>query len=68
MHTLPPLQRKRDKKIADAMNKLNTASGVNVWKSPRVTESVKQKTSDLLPKNNLCKQNFTIKYSPEWTN
>lgn len=47
---LPPLIRKRKELIADAMLKLNTSSGVKVWKSPRLTESVKQKTNNLLAK------------------
>ena len=46
--TLPPLIRKRQEHIADAMLKLNTKSKVQVWKSPRLAESVKQKTSQLL--------------------
>ena len=44
----PPQIQKRKEHIADLMLKLNTSSGVKVWKSPRLTESVKTKTSNIL--------------------
>lgn len=48
MYNTPPLIRRRQEHIAEAMLKLNTKSEVKVWKSPRLAESVKQKTSSII--------------------